>query len=104
MAVLANGPVKLSVGRDLLHIRGRPAPNDPGTVLNMLLMACLARHPFMRTSLPRLPGRFHDMAGTTEIRIILNIVIESIATKHDTKAQQDQEYNNNIPKTIHRHS
>ena len=91
MAVLANGPVKLSVGRDLFHIGGRPAPDDPDSVVKSLLMTSMAIYFFMRTLLPGFHSSLHDVAGPTEVGVILNIVVETITAQDDSEAQQDQD-------------
>lgn len=100
---LTNSPDQASMGGNFFKIRSAPVPDNPYSILNVLLMTDMTIDILVGPHLPGLPSSLHDVAGPTETRIILNIVIESIATKHDPNTQQDQDHNNNIPKTIHRY-
>lgn len=95
VAFFADRTIELSVRRDLFDISRRPAPDDPGTVLDMLFVASFARHFFMRSFLPGVPGGFHDVAGSAKSRIVFDIIVGSIARKrgaHDDNNQYGQYY------------
>lgn len=79
MATFANPAIQTSVRRDLFDMGGSPAPHDSGPILNVLLMADMTVDFLVRALAPALPGRFHNVTGATETRVVLNIIIEAIS-------------------------
>jgi hypothetical protein len=100
VALFANSPIQVRMRRDLLYVRCGPAPDDPDSILNILLMAGMAIDPFVGTFLPSLPGCFHDVAGGTKIRIVFDIVIKTVAADGNTDTQHDQDSDKNVAKTM----
>lgn len=78
VALLADAPIQAGVGRDFLRVRGGPAPDDSSSILNILLVATLAIHSFVRTGLPGGPRRLHDVARGTESRVVFYVVIAAV--------------------------
>jgi hypothetical protein len=85
------------MGRNSLDVGSGPTPHNPGAILNILLMADMAIHRFMRTLLPSLPCRFHDVAGTAEAGIVFHVVIKTVAPQAEADDCQEQHAQQDLP-------
>jgi hypothetical protein len=90
MALLAYCSVQLRVRSHLFYIRRGPAPTHLYPILEILLVASVASHLFMRTLFPRFPGGLHDVTGSAEARIVLDIIVYTITTVDRREARKDK--------------
>ena len=91
MARFADRSGEVGVRRDLFDVGSRPAPHDSGAILNILLMADVTIHVLVRTFAPRFPCGRHDMAGAAEARIVLGIIVKTVAGQAEAYDRQQQD-------------
>jgi hypothetical protein len=73
-----------------MNIRGCPSPNDSGPVLNVLFVTDFAIDVFVRAVFPGLPCRRHQVAGSAEAWIILDVIKGAVTGKGHADNYQTQ--------------
>lgn len=89
MTVFTHSPIEFSMRRNTLDIGNRPVPDDSNAILDVLLMTDMTIDLIVRTLLPGIPGRLHQMARGAKVGVVFNIIVKAATAQDRTYSEQN---------------